>query len=101
LIYALSIVIKHRQGDPYGNPKPGESAAEKIHAAFQEILNGKMEFSEMARLLSDDPKARDSGGVLGWIDPRSLPPEAWELRVGEMTPPIETRIGWCLILRRG
>lgn len=67
----------------------------------QKILNNEISFADAAKAYSLCP-SRDEGGDLGFF-PRGVmagPFEkvAFELPVGEISQPVETRFGWHLIL---
>ncbi len=90
----------------------GSTLEEKKQAALQkaqeiqEKLNSK-NFLQLASDLSEDPVVRGSGGELGpvsWLDQRlktlgwePLIQQAFELKVGEISPPIPTQEGVHLI----
>jgi len=77
--------------------KTQEEAA-KIRA---EIVAGK-DFAEAAAQYSIDPWTKDKGGDFGWIHKGNDPFQkaAFELtRDGDISPPVQTRMGWHLIRR--
>lgn len=108
IIYVLHILIKFSDVDP-SVQRTKEAAAEEITNIAWVLINGNTKFEEMARQKSEDLESRDKGGVIGngWIkqDQEGIPNEfiqaAWKLRVGEMSPLVETEKGYHLILRRG
>jgi parvulin-like peptidyl-prolyl isomerase len=59
--------------------------------AIKRLRQGRP-FSEVSRQFSIDPQIKDAGGMLGWLDPRSLPEplrKAVErLPVGRISPPV-------------
>jgi hypothetical protein len=106
-IYVLHILVKYHMcedRDP-GITRTRSEAHERAKTVWSDLLKGSQQFEEAAKLHSEDLETRDSGGVIGWIQPKMMPPEfeeiAWQLRIGEMSTPIMTRLGWHLILRRG
>jgi peptidyl-prolyl cis-trans isomerase SurA len=86
---------------------PQASTAEKARALaladsiLREIRNGA-DFATAARRFSMDPVSREQGGSLGWIrrgqgfDQR-FEDEAFRLRVGQVSDPVETSFGFHLI----
>lgn len=60
--------------------------------ALERLRQGRP-FEEVSRQFSIDPELKDSGGRLGWIDPRSLPgplgAAVTKLRRGAVSKPIE------------
>jgi peptidyl-prolyl cis-trans isomerase SurA len=66
----------------------------------ERLINKSSDFAELARLYSNDG-SRDKGGDLGWIYPGDTVPEFEramnELKVGEISQPIQTQFGWHLI----
>lgn len=78
-----------------------EEAKRRIEKIEREIRAGK-DFAEAAKEYSEDPSSK-FGGSLGFIRLEDLgsPPfeaAARKLIVGEMSPPVQTRFGWHLIL---
>ena len=110
-IYVLHILIKHVGVEDESTWKstpifPNRKDAEdRIKDLKREIVEGGKRFEDVAREHSDDMKTYKSGGQIGWIKKGQMPKQfdlmAWELNVGEMSPPIHTPLGWHLILRRG
>jgi parvulin-like peptidyl-prolyl isomerase len=75
-----------------------EEEAKQVRA---EILAGK-DFAEVARQHSIDPWTKDRGGDYGWIGRGDDPFQkaAFELsQDGELSPPVETKMGWHIIRR--
>ena len=88
-----------------------ESAAVKLAAlvvrnegiagnAIKRLRQGRP-FSEVSRQFSIDPQIKDAGGMLGWLDPASLPAPlrkvAERLSVGEASAPVAAPGGvWVL-----
>ncbi|MEQ8820946.1 MAG: peptidylprolyl isomerase [Sumerlaeia bacterium] len=78
----------------------GVSARERAAQARYEISRG-MEFPVAARVFSDDPPARDTGGASGWFDASDLAPAVRsalrEMKPGEVSRPIEVAGGWVIV----
>src|SRR5665647_1816779 len=59
--------------------------------AIKRLRQGRP-FEEVSRQFSIDPEIKDAGGMLGWIDPRSLPEPLGKavgrLRVGRISAPV-------------
>lgn len=67
----------------------------------QQILDGKLSFADAARKYSQAPSASE-GGDLGWIERRRPMPEsfsraAFDLQVGQISPPVISAFGVHLI----
>lgn len=66
----------------------------------ERLINGSSTFEELARQQSDDASAV-RGGDLGWLKRRRMMEDfsrvAFELEVGEISPPVRTFQGWHLI----
>lgn len=71
-------------------------AAKKLFNIRQRIVNGE-DFSELARIFSDDSVSAANGGSLGWVSPGEMVQpfeEAFkQLPIGEISEPIQTRFG--------
>jgi peptidyl-prolyl cis-trans isomerase C len=72
----------------------------RIEKAYADLNDGKTNFDELARSMSEDPSSKDKGGRLGWVSYDRLPPDfagaAFEMKPGRPTL-IQTRIGWHII----
>ena len=82
------------------NEQVSESEAQrKLTNLRERIVNG-VDFSELARLNSDDGSAA-RGGDLGWIYPGDTVPEFERamrgLKIGELSEPVKSQFGWHLI----
>ena len=59
--------------------------------AIKRLRQGRP-FEEVSRQFSIDPEIKDAGGMLGWVDPRSLPVTLGKavarLRVGQISAPV-------------
>lgn len=104
IIYVLHILVKYSDVDS-SFKRTKKEADEEIRKIQWELINEPTSFEEMAKQRSDDEETRERGGVIGWIKHNQMSFEfdkwAWKLRPGEMSPPIETKNGYHLILRRG
>ncbi|KAK8894292.1 positive regulation of chromatin silencing at rDNA [Tritrichomonas musculus] len=104
IIYVLHILVKYDEIDHTVQRKKKE-ALEEIKSIQRDLINGKKKFEDMAREKSENRETGEKGGEIGWIKRDDMSIEfaqmAWKLRPGEMSPPIETKEGYQLILRRG
>jgi peptidyl-prolyl cis-trans isomerase SurA len=77
-----------------------QTARQQLEDALVRIRDGE-EFSELAKLLSDDPGSANDGGDLGWAGPGTFVPEfdaAIEtLEIGEISEPVRSPFGWHII----
>lgn len=75
-------------------------AKAKIEKIRQQILHGAS-FANLAKLYSEDPISAARGGELGWVMPGILVPPFEtamnQLKIGQLSQPIETSYGWHLI----
>jgi parvulin-like peptidyl-prolyl isomerase len=76
---------------------PSLSEADSL---YREIQNGK-NFEQLAKDVFQDPKLRDTGGMLGYFTVNDMDPAfedaAYNLRVGEISQPVKTRTGYSII----
>jgi peptidyl-prolyl cis-trans isomerase SurA len=72
----------------------------RIQQLRDRIAQGE-DFAKLARANSQDPGSGSEGGDLGWVTPGQMVPEFEkamdELKVGEVSQPVESRFGWHLI----
>jgi len=77
-----------------------ETAKQKLMDAREQILSGE-EFSEVAKLLSEDPGSVDEGGSMGWTNPGTFVEEfenvANNIKMGEISQPFQSRFGWHIL----
>ena len=77
------------------------AAQQKLEDIRARLLNGE-EFSDLAKLNSDDPGSANQGGDLGWTEPATFVPEFAEkldsLTPGELSDVFRTRYGWHLAI---
>jgi peptidyl-prolyl cis-trans isomerase SurA len=85
-------------------PEAGKETRDKVRAQLntirQQIINKEVTFGEMARQYSMDGSARN-GGNLGYFSRGQLDPTyeatAMKMRVGEISPVIETEFGFHIV----
>lgn len=86
--------------DPNGNQDTAYAVA-RMDTVLNRLKAGE-NFSDLARMYSDDPGSKASGGDLGFFERRMMVPEfdeaAFNLKVGEMSPIVKTGYGLHLIL---
>ncbi len=86
---------------PAGASEADRAAARtKAEALRKEITSGK-DFGAVARESSDDKGSKEQGGELGWNERGAWVPAfsqaAFNLKLGEISDPVETPFGWHLI----
>ncbi len=78
-----------------------EIARQKLQQIRDRLVEGKESFSDLAKRFSNDSSA-PQGGDLGWLNPgETVPPfekAMNNLKVGEVSEPIQTQFGWHLIV---
>ena len=76
------------------------TAKQRLEDALEKIRGGE-EFSEHAKLLSDDPGSANLGGDLGWSETSIFAPEfkaaAEAAEVGVITEPFRSQYGWHIL----
>ena len=77
-----------------------QTARQKVADALEDIREGA-DFSEVARLTSDDPTTAPLGGDLGWTGPGTFVPEFEQvvdnLEIGEISEPFKSPFGWHVV----
>jgi peptidyl-prolyl cis-trans isomerase SurA len=77
-----------------------ENEAKEHAVKLKERLDNNTDFSELARLQSEDASA-SRGGDLGWISPGDTVPEFEKamnaLKPGQISDPVRSPFGWHLI----
>ncbi|MBI5417933.1 peptidylprolyl isomerase [Candidatus Poribacteria bacterium] len=84
---------------PDSDSKQEKEALEKINSIYKELTKG-VDFKELAKKNSEDPRASD-GGDLGFFKRGDMIPEFEvvlnKLKVGEFSEPVRTRYGYHII----
>jgi NIMA-interacting peptidyl-prolyl cis-trans isomerase 1 len=82
-----------------------DDARQKIQNIRDDIKAGNRTFEELARAESDCVTSHDAGGNIGWLRRGIMPPKfdkvAFALEIGDISGPVDTKLGWHLIWRRG
>lgn len=108
-VFVLQILIKHSLLKNPVSPKgpvtrTQEEAKNLVKQIINDIVNESVPFEEEAKKYSDDESA-ENGGIIGWIKrsekSQQIQESIWQLRIGEMSPPVNTDEGIYLFLRRG
>ncbi|MFI4956018.1 MAG: peptidylprolyl isomerase [Gammaproteobacteria bacterium] len=77
-----------------------KKALERMNEVMAKLESGA-DFAVLAKEYSDDPGSKQSGGDLGFVQPKSLTPKFAEtmtsLKVGERSKPVLTPFGWHVI----
>lgn len=78
-----------------------QQAHDKLEGIAQQIKNGRISFSDVAKQLSEDSDSSNQGGDLGWssldrFDP-ALRNALIHLKKGEISDPVQSSYGWHLI----
>jgi len=77
-----------------------ETAQQKLRDAREQIVSGE-NFSEIAKLVSDDAGSANSGGAMGWTGAGTFVPEfekvTNEIEIGVLSEPFESRFGWHIL----
>ncbi|MBB5031917.1 peptidylprolyl isomerase [Prosthecobacter vanneervenii] len=80
--------------------KPDREA--EIRGLQQQMLAGKSTFAQLVAAHSEDERSKRLGGDLGWFTHERMPADfiaaVRSLRVGQVSAPVRTRVGWHLIL---
>jgi peptidyl-prolyl cis-trans isomerase D len=80
-----------------------QKAREKAEEIYKQLQKKPAGFAEVAKKLSQDPGSASQGGSLGSIsrgtmkDTPEFEAAAFKLKVGEISPPVETRHGYHII----
>ena len=97
---AAHIFVSADAGSGAEARQKARARAEKIH---QQLLKAPAGFAEMAKKESEDPGSAANGGDLGFIGRGSMKdvPEfeaaLYQLKPGEISAPVETRLGYHII----
>jgi peptidyl-prolyl cis-trans isomerase SurA len=77
-----------------------QTAKQRAQEAYDRIMGGE-DFSEVAKLMSDDPGSANNGGDMGWTNPGEFVPEFEEVadkaEVGVLSEPFRSRFGWHIL----
>jgi peptidyl-prolyl cis-trans isomerase SurA len=94
------LIIYHIFQNPKASVKLKKKFYDKAVALLDSIKAGK-DFSELAKLYSDDPGSAKQGGDLGFVKKGVFYPEfeeaAFKLKVGELSGVIESPVGYHII----
>lgn len=78
-----------------------KSQHEKAKAALAKAKAKGADFSAVAKELSEEPGAKQSGGELGYFSKERMVPEfseaAFALKTGQISEPVKTQFGWHVI----
>ncbi|MBI3736379.1 peptidylprolyl isomerase [Candidatus Sumerlaeota bacterium] len=76
----------------------GKKLRQKALDAARQAGKDRTKFAELARKLSDDAATRERGGMLGWVDPKSLQEplrkRVAEMSVNDISEPVATDLGF-------
>lgn len=96
-VLTAHILVKSKDSDSADQKK---AAKEKINQLYEQIKEGA-DFAQRAKLQSDDKQTSNKGGELPWFGSGRMLPEyeevAFDLKVGEVSKPFETRLGWHIV----
>lgn len=97
------ILIEFKQG---AKPEEIEAARKRAKEIYEkEVKNSKRPFEDLARLFSDDPLSKQTGGDIGWQNRLTLVPSyydaALEMKLGEIRGIIETPFGFHIVKLTG
>jgi peptidyl-prolyl cis-trans isomerase SurA len=77
-----------------------QTARQRVQEAYDRVIGGE-DFSEVAKLMSDDPGSANSGGEMGWTSPGEFVPEFEEVadrsEIGVLSEPFRSRFGWHIL----
>ncbi|GAB4177228.1 MAG: peptidylprolyl isomerase [Terrimicrobiaceae bacterium] len=77
-----------------------KSQLEKANAAAARVKKGES-FADVAKEISEEPGAKESGGDLGYFSKDRMVPEfaeaSFKLKPGEISEPVRTQFGWHII----
>lgn len=78
-----------------------ETAKQRLEEAVEDLRAGNADFKELAKLMSDDPGSKNSGGEMGWTGPGTFVPEFDEVvarsEAGRVSEPFRSRFGWHIV----
>lgn len=77
-----------------------EDIREAMNVMYKKLKNGA-DFSELARLKSQDPGSAVKGGELGWVSPGDMVPEFDRMigltPIGGLSQPFQSSFGWHIL----
>lgn len=80
--------------------KPDRSA--EIREIQRQLLAKEKTFAQLAKEHSEDDRSKNLGGDLGWFTQQRMPADfiaaVEKLKVGQLSEPVQTQLGWHLIL---
>lgn len=101
LIKPAHILLFVKQGEPKEKMEEARLRADSIY----NVLKGGADFAEMAKKYSQDPGSAKNGGELPWIQPgqtlKEFEDAAYALKDGEMSKPVQSPVGYHIILMKG
>jgi len=84
--------------------QPDSLTRQRVYELAQRVRDSLLrggDFAAFVRRYSQDPASVASGGEIGWVERGKLLPEyeraAFSLQVGEISPPVETPVGYYLV----
>lgn len=94
------IRVRHILVKAMPTEKDKEGIKQRIERLREKILAGE-DFATVAREYSEDAKTRAKGGELGWFLVEQIPPQfkpiITDLKVGEVSQPVRSSLGYHLI----
>ena len=105
LMNASHILIKFKRRDASGEPieRTPEEALKLAEEIYAKAIEEDANFAALARTYSEDTSS-EQGGDLGNFKPKQMIPEftqaTKELRIGEISKPVESQYGYHIILRK-
>ncbi len=86
------------------DPKKPDRTSE-IRALHQKLISGAVKFESLVSKYSEDSRTQNQSGDLGWISATRIPADFMhaveKARVGEISAPVETQLGWHILLVSG
>lgn len=84
----------------HDNSKPDRES--EIRALHRQFLTKEKTFAQLTASYSDDARTKNLGGDLGWFTRERMPADfiaaVERLSIGQCSEPVQTRLGWHLIL---
>ncbi len=85
----------------FSNRLRSDADCERLAMGAIDSLKAGKDWNEIAKELSDDTQTKMKGGALPFAGLRQLPDDfltaAYELEIGEISPPVKTEYGWHVI----